>query len=190
MKKVVLIDNYDSFTYNLVHAIEEILGYEIDVFKNDEIAIDELQGYEYFILSPGPGIPAEAGLLTDIVDRYKSSKKILGVCLGLQAIAESYGCTLKNLDSVYHGIQSEVAITHPSILYSGIDKVFIAGRYHSWVMEAKEDLGDLLVTALSPEGHVMSIEHTIHKVYGVQYHPESFMTHKGLEIISNFLEKA
>ena len=190
MKKVVVIDNYDSFTYNLVHAIEEILGYGIDVVKNDQVSLDELDSYDYFFLSPGPGVPEEAGLLNEILDRYKDSKKILGVCLGLQAIAESYGYSLKNLEKVYHGIQSKINIDYPSILYSDLEDGFLAGRYHSWVMKENENKSDLIVTARSIDGNVMSIEHKSHKVYGVQYHPESFMTDKGRQVISNFLEKA
>lgn len=190
MKKVIVIDNYDSFTYNLVHAIEEILGYQIDVVKNDEISLDALNDYEYFFLSPGPGIPEEAGSLMQILDRYKSSKKILGVCLGLQAIAESYTYSLKNLKKVYHGIQSEIHIVNPSILYRDISDGFLAGRYHSWVMEENEDKSDLIITSRSIDGTVMSIEHKDHKVYGVQYHPESFMTVKGKQVLANFLDRA
>jgi anthranilate synthase component 2 len=189
-KKVIVIDNYDSFTYNLVHVIEEILEHEITVKKNDEVLLEELVGYDYIFLSPGPGLPEEAGLLKDIISRYRESKKILGICLGLQAIAEVYEANLYNLPKVYHGIQSEVSISEDSILYDGIESPLLAGRYHSWVM-SKDSLPDgLIITGMSREKHIMSIEHKTHKVYAVQYHPESYITPKGKKIIENFLAKA
>lgn len=190
MKRVILIDNYDSFTYNLVHTIEEILGHSITVKKNDEIHLTFLEPFEYLILSPGPGLPSEAGLLKEIIEKYKSSKKIFGVCLGLQAIAECYGYNLQNLNRVYHGIKSTIYIESQSILYHKLENTFDAGRYHSWVMKENKNLDELIITARSDDGKVMSLEHKKDKVYAVQYHPESFMTKAGKQIITNFLESA
>ncbi len=191
MKQVLLIDNYDSFTYNLVHAIEEILTQKIEVVNNDKIYLEEVEAYDYIILSPGPGLPDESGKLLDIIARYKSSKKIFGVCLGLQAIGEVYGGKLKNLNKVYHGIQSQVFKTSsPSILYEGVGDDFEAGRYHSWVLDQENIPKELLITAKDENGTIMSIEHKTDSVYGVQYHPESFMTKVGMRILSNFFKLA
>lgn len=187
MKKVLIIDNYDSFTYNLVHAIEEITGEVVTVKKNDKITIEEIEAYDYLILSPGPGLPDEAGLLKEIIRNYGPAKKILGVCLGLQAIGEVYGCQLKSLNQVYHGIQSEVVQTQKSALFVGLPERLAVGRYHSWVIDEETLVDDLVVTSRDTEGQIMSIEHTRDSVYGVQYHPESIMTPQGLAILTNFL---
>jgi len=188
MKKVLLIDNYDSFTYNLVHAIEEILGQKVDVYKNDHITSEETERYEYLILSPGPGLPDEAGNLKDIIRHSIGKKKIFGVCLGLQAIAEVYGCQLKNLDQVYHGIQSEITITDPeSKIYSGLPQHLKAGRYHSWVIDSSTLTDNLKITSIETHDQIMSVEDTAKHVYAVQYHPESIMTPEGNKILSNFL---
>ncbi len=191
MKKIILIDNYDSFTYNLVHTIEEIVGHEITVKKNDQLAIDEVGGYDYIILSPGPGLPDESGLLKQIIKNYKETKKILGVCLGLQAIAEVYGCKLKNLDQVYHGIQSDIFVTdQETILFKELPKPFKAGRYHSWVIDEQNITDNLRITSRDENGQIMSIEHTNDKVYAVQFHPESIMTLEGNLMLTNFLNNA
>jgi len=191
MKKVIIIDNYDSFTFNLVHALEEILDQKIVVKKNDQVELEELNDFDYIILSPGPGLPDESGLLKEIISKYHGSKKILGVCLGLQAIAEVYGCQLKNLEKVYHGIQSKMHLTNnESILYSKIDDEFLAGRYHSWVIDPDTLVDDLIVTSKDDQGQIMSIEHKNDKVYAVQFHPESIMTEKGNLILENFLNLA
>jgi len=188
MKKILLIDNYDSFTYNLVHAIEEIVGHNIDIKKNDQIDLKKVQSYEYIILSPGPGLPDESGLLKPIIDQFKSTKKILGICLGLQAIGEVYGCPLKNLEKVYHGIRSEITQTSDeSILFKGIDNPFKAGRYHSWVVDEESIVEDLIVTSKDANGQIMSLEHKTDSVYAVQFHPESIMTEQGKVMLSNFL---
>ncbi len=187
-KKVLLIDNYDSFTYNLVHAFEEILGREITVVKNDEITLEAVDEFDYIVLSPGPGIPDEAGITKSVVKQYGSTKCILGVCLGLQAIAEVYGSKLKNLPSVYHGVQTAIQLTeHASPLFEGIASGFNAGRYHSWAIDQESIVEDLLVTGLDASGEIMSIDHREHKVYAVQYHPESILTEVGNQILANFL---
>lgn len=188
MKKVLIIDNYDSFTYNLVHVLEEILGHSVTVKKNDQLTIDEVDGYDYIVLSPGPGLPDDAGLLKPIVKAYIGKKKIFGVCLGLQAIGEVYGCTLKNLDHVYHGIKSDIEITdNNSLIYKGMDSSIEAGRYHSWVIDEETITTDLKITSREAHGQIMSIEDRANQVYAVQYHPESIMTPQGKTILTNFL---
>jgi len=189
MKKVLIIDNYDSFTYNLVHVVEEILGHEIEVRKNDQLTIDEVEGYEYIILSPGPGLPEDAGLLKEIIRTYRGKKKIFGVCLGLQAIGEVYGCELANLDKVFHGIKSEISITDDSSpIYNSLPEKIEAGRYHSWVINEDTLTSELAVTARAASGQIMSVEDRANHVYAVQYHPESIMTPEGKTILTNFLQ--
>ena len=186
--KVVIIDNYDSFTYNLVHLINEIIGGEVTVLRNDKFKIEELDAFEYIILSPGPGLPDEAGLLKEVIRRYGSSKKIFGVCLGLQAIGEVYGGTLKNLSKVFHGMKTSIKTTAESEpIFEGLGQQFEAGRYHSWVIDKKSCPEVLLVTALDDEGEIMAARHKEYKVFGVQFHPESIMTPDGKIMIENFL---
>lgn len=184
--KILLLDNYDSFTYNLVQIIER-LGYEVDVYRNDAIDIEAVGEYDKMILSPGPGIPDEAGILKEVIATYGASKHIFGVCLGLQAIAEVYGARLLNLADVYHGIQSEMTITAPSVIFDGISPRYTAGRYHSWVVDPESDLSRLIITSRDLAGQVMAAQHKEHHVYGVQYHPESIMTPDGSRMIANFL---
>lgn len=187
-KKVIIIDNYDSFTYNLVHIVEEVLGHEVDVVRNDEFELDSIEAYEYIILSPGPGVPEEAGLLKDVISTYGAHKKIFGVCLGLQAIGEVYGATLRNLDKVHHGqrtIMHQTDISSP--IFAGVPKEFYAGRYHSWVIDQASDTSALQVTARGTEGEIMGAHHDSHTVHGVQFHPESIMTDEGKLMITNFL---
>ena len=187
-KKVIVIDNYDSFTYNLVHAVQEILEQEIPVWRNDQVNMDLLGTYEYIILSPGPGIPDEAGQLKEVIATYGSSKKILGVCLGHQAIGEVYGAELINLSTVYHGIQTPMHKTeHDSTILSGISDVFQAGRYHSWVVKKESIPSSFTITCHGEYGQVMGMEHREHQVYGVQFHPESILTPDGNLMITNFL---
>lgn len=186
---IVLIDNYDSFTYNLVHHIEEITGKEIDVYRNDEIDINELNSYDYIFISPGPGLPEDSGITLDLIKRYYESKKIFGVCLGLQAIIVALGGKLVNLEKVYHGIETEMKQgPHKSKIFHGVPEKFIAGRYHSWVADFDNFPGELEICCTDNDGQVMAIQHKSLPVYAVQFHPESIMTPEGKTILRNFLE--
>ncbi|MFO7658641.1 MAG: aminodeoxychorismate/anthranilate synthase component II [Bacteroidales bacterium] len=188
MKRILVIDNYDSFTYNLVHYIRSITDDKIDVFRNDEITLDEVGNYDKILLSPGPGIPVEAGICLDLIRNYSTSKSILGVCLGHQAIGEAFGGKLINLERVYHGVATKIRLldtTDP--LHEGLPENFNAGRYHSWVV-AKEDLPDCFtVTSEDETGMIMGISHKEYDVRGVQYHPESVLTEHGMKIMENWL---
>lgn len=188
MKKVVIIDNYDSFTYNLVHLVNEITGGKTDVLRNDQFDLSELEKYEYIILSPGPGIPDEAGLLKDVIRNYSGRKKIFGVCLGLQAIGEVFGGKLKNLSKVFHGTKTKIEKTgsYDPILHN-INDIFEAGRYHSWVIDNHDFPPDLVITAIDENDEIMAARHTELQVYGVQFHPESIMTPDGKTMVTNFL---
>lgn len=188
MKNVVIIDNYDSFTYNLVHLINEIIDGEVTVLRNDQFAIDELEVFDYIILSPGPGLPEEAGLLKEVIRKYGPTKKIFGVCLGLQAIGEVYGGQLKNLAKVFHGMKTTMIQTeNADPIFEGIDQSFEAGRYHSWVIDKKSCPDNLLITAVDGEGEIMAARHKTYQIYGVQFHPESIMTPDGRSMLINFL---
>lgn len=186
--KIIIIDNYDSFTYNLVHLIEDITDRPIEVVKNDQLELEDLESYAYIVLSPGPGLPSEAGLLKEIIEHYSDTKKILGVCLGLQAIAEVFGGKLKNLDTVYHGIKEEITINEEdSILFNGLGKSIEIGRYHSWVIDKSHPPSAFHITAVDKKGEIMAIEHESKQVYAVQFHPESIMTPMGKVMMENFL---
>lgn len=187
MKKVLIIDNYDSFTYNLVHYLEE-LNCEVTVLRNDEFEIDEIAKFELILLSPGPGIPSESGLLKQVIETYASSKKILGICLGHQAIGEVFGASLINLDKVHHGIASKISttVTNES-LFNDIPLQFEVGRYHSWVINPINFPENLEITSLSETGEIMSIRHKIFDVKGVQFHPESILTPFGKTVLSNWI---
>jgi anthranilate synthase component 2 len=186
--KVIIIDNYDSFTYNLLHIVEELLGEEVEVVRNDEFDLADLEKYERIILSPGPGIPEEAGLLKEVIRTYGSSKKIFGVCLGLQAIGEVYGATLRNLSSVLHGQRTLMYKTDvPSPIFDEIPSPFYAGRYHSWVIDNQSDISNLVITSKDEDGEIMAAHHKDYQVYGVQFHPESIMTDDGKQMLKNFL---
>ena len=185
--KTVIIDNYDSFTYNLAHLVKE-LGTEVSVVRNDQFRLSELKPFDKIILSPGPGIPTEAGLLMDVIDAYASVKPILGVCLGHQAIGEYFGGKLTNLSQVFHGIASIISITAPDYIYKELPAQVQVGRYHSWVVD-NEGLPDCLeVTSVSEEGQIMSLRHKQYDVRGIQYHPESVLTPEGRKIIANWLK--
>lgn len=185
--KTVIIDNYDSFTYNLAHLVKE-LGAEVSVVRNDQFRLSELKPFDKIILSPGPGIPTEAGLLMDVIDAYASVKPILGVCLGHQAIGEYFGGKLANLSQVFHGIASIISITAPDYIYKELPAQVQVGRYHSWVVD-NEGLPDCLeVTSVSEEGQIMSLRHKQYDVRGIQYHPESVLTPEGRKIIANWLK--
>jgi len=186
--KILVFDNYDSFTYNLVQMIKEQSNASVDVFRNDEIPLEDVQAYDKILLSPGPGIPSESGLLIPLIKTYAATKSILGVCLGQQAIAEAFGGSLTNLSKVYHGITTPVELIGNSILFEGLPKTFHVGRYHSWVVNEHDLPADLKVTSKDPEGYIMSLEHTTYDVKGVQYHPESVLTPEGAKIIGNWLK--
>jgi anthranilate synthase component 2 len=184
--KVVIIDNYDSFTYNLSHLVKE-LGAEVTVFRNDMFKLEELESYDKIILSPGPGIPSEAGLLLDVIKTYAGKKPILGVCLGHQAIGEVFGGTLTNLSEVYHGVATPCNINIKDYLFEGLADTIEIGRYHSWVVD-KDNLPECLeVTSYSEEGFIMSMRHKEYDIRGIQYHPESVLTPDGKTIIKNWL---
>ena len=186
MKKVLVIDNYDSFTYNLVHYLED-LDCEVTVKRNDKLTLEEVDNFNKIVLSPGPGIPDEAGLLKAIIKKYSPTKSILGVCLGQQAIGEVFGGTLENLDTVFHGVATNVTLSvNNEDLFDGLGKTFEVGRYHSWVVNA--NLPDSLeATSYDENGQVMSLRHKVYDVKGVQYHPESVLTPDGKQILENWV---
>jgi len=187
-KKILVIDNYDSFTYNLVQMIEQISGVNPDVYRNDELEIDKVKNYDYIFISPGPGLPEESGITLELIKVFYTTKKIFGVCLGLQAIVVAMGGQLKNLKKVYHGIETEM---HQgpvkSHIFEGIETIFKAGRYHSWVADETVLPDSLEVTCTGEANEIMAIQHTLYPVYGVQFHPESIMTPDGYKMIENFL---
>lgn len=185
--KILLLDNYDSFTYNLLHAVKELGATEVEVFRNDQIALEEIERFDKIILSPGPGIPEEAGILLPVIRRYAPTKSILGVCLGHQAIGEAFGGKLENLKEVYHGVQTPITRLKEHVLFEGLDREFPVGRYHSWVISREEFPDCLEITAESREGQIMAIRHKSYQVHGIQFHPESVLTPQGKEIIRNFL---
>ncbi|RPD94605.1 aminodeoxychorismate/anthranilate synthase component II [Aureibaculum marinum] len=186
MKKILVIDNYDSFTYNLVHYLED-LGCEVTVKRNDQLSLDEVEPYDKIVLSPGPGIPDEAGLLKDIIKQYASTKSILGVCLGQQAIGEVFGGKIVNLDKVYHGVSTNIElVVDDEPMFKGLEKNFEVGRYHSWVVDIHLP-DDLEATSFDENGQIMSLRHKKYDVKGVQYHPESVLTPNGKQILENWL---
>jgi len=185
--KILVIDNYDSFTYNLVHYLED-LDCEVTVYRNDEFDIDEIAHFDKILLSPGPGIPDEAGLLKEVILKYGPTKSIFGVCLGQQAIGEVYGGTLANLDKVYHGIATNVkTVVDDELLFEGLGNEFEVGRYHSWVVNT--NLPDVLeATSFDENGQVMSLRHRTYDVRGVQFHPESVLTPNGKKMLENWVK--
>ena len=185
--RIVIIDNYDSFTYNLAHLVKE-LGAEVEALRNDQFQIENLLPYDKIILSPGPGIPSEAGLLLDVIRQYAPIKPILGVCLGHQAIGEYFGGHLTNLSQVFHGVSSTVSVTTPDYIYNELPDHIEVGRYHSWVVDTHAFPDCLEITSVSEEGQIMSLRHRQYDVRGIQYHPESVLTPDGQKIISNWLE--
>ena len=184
--KIVIIDNYDSFTYNLSHLVKE-LGAEVTVLRNDQFRLEELEQYDKIILSPGPGIPSEAGQLLDVIRAYAGRKPILGVCLGHQAIGEVFGAKLENLSDVFHGVATEGTQFGNDPLFSGLPRRITMGRYHSWVVSRDGCPDCLEVTAESDEGQIMALRHRELDIHGIQFHPESVLTPNGKEIIKNFL---
>lgn len=186
--KILVLDNYDSFTYNLVHLVKS-LGYEeVDIVRNDKIALEEVAVYDKIILSPGPGVPSEAGIMLDLIKMYAPTKSILGICLGEQAIGEAFGATLENLSNVYHGVESTIKVIDNDVLFRGIENYFAAGRYHSWIVSSENFPEELKITAVDTKSHIMAIAHRKYDVRGVQFHPESVLTPKGENMIRNWLE--
>lgn len=198
--KTIIIDNYDSFTYNLAHLVKE-LGAETEVLRNDRFRLEELERFDKIILSPGPGIPEEAGLLLDVILTYKGRKPILGVCLGEQAIGQAFGGRLTNLSEVFHGVQTEVRIRNEELImkreeralleedyiFRGLPGEILVGRYHSWVVDREGFPDELAITAISPEGQIMALKHRQYDIHGIQFHPESVLTPEGKTIVKNWL---
>ena len=188
--KILVFDNYDSFTYNLVHLVEKILPVKVDVFRNDQIPLEKIKEYDKIILSPGPGIPSEAGMLLPLIKEYASSKSILGVCLGHQAIGEAFGGELINLSKVYHGIATSCHIINgPSKLFEGLHSEIEIGRYHSWIVSRDKFPDVLEITAEDESGYIMAMQHKKFDIQAVQFHPESVLTPKGEAILKNWLTK-
>jgi len=185
--KILVFDNYDSFTYNLVHAVKK-LGYtDVEVHRNDQIALDEIVRFDKIILSPGPGVPSESGILLDVIRTYAPTKPILGVCLGEQAIAEAFGGTLINLSQVHHGVSSMVTVLEEDVLFNGLGKTIEVGRYHSWAAKKSTLPECLTITAVDDEGMIMALAHKTYDVRGVQFHPESVLTPDGEQMLKNWL---
>ena len=184
--KTVIIDNYDSFTYNLSHLLKE-LGADVTVVRNDKFKMQDLESYDKIILSPGPGIPSEAGLLLDVIRTYAGKKPILGVCLGHQAIGEVFGARLENLKDVYHGVQTEGTQLGNDYLFRGLPERVKMGRYHSWVVARDSMPAVLEMTAVSDDGEIMALRHRQYDIHGIQFHPESVLTPEGRTIVNNFL---
>lgn len=185
--KILVLDNYDSFTYNLVYIIRE-LGYkeQMDIFRNDKISLDEVGKYDKILLSPGPGVPCDAGIMPQLIQQYAPIKDILGVCLGHQAIGEAFGGSLNNLTEVVHGVASEVKI-QDDLLFEGLPTSFKIGRYHSWVIDESTLPNELSIIAKTPDGQIMGVRHNEYKVRGLQFHPESILTEHGKLIIKNWI---
>ena len=185
MKKIFVVDNYDSFTYNLVHILRD-LNCNVEVKRNDDFDLNDIKKYKYVLLSPGPGIPEESGLLKKVIEKYHTTKSILGVCLGMQAIGEVFGGEIENLKKVYHGVETSIDIIDHEKLFLDIPKNILVGRYHSWVV--KHPLPNCLTaTSFDKKGHLMSLRHKKYKVYGVQFHPESILTKYGKNILQNWI---
>lgn len=186
--KILILDNYDSFTYNLVHMVEKITGNFPSVFRNNEITVEEVNYYDMIMLSPGPGIPDEAGILKAVIKRYAGIKPIFGVCLGLQAITEVFGGKIINLEDVFHGVATEMIVTDPSAtIFKEVSKSFLAARYHSWAATDEGFPQELKVTARDEEGLIQAIEHSIFPISAVQFHPESILTDVGEQLVTNFI---
>lgn len=191
---ILVFDNYDSFTYNLVHLVEKITHQKVDVYRNDEITLEKVNEYDKIILSPGPGIPEEAGLLLPLIKMYASTKSILGVCLGHQAIGQAFGATLTNLSTVYHGVATPIQIKNEeqaikNLLFDGLPETIEVGRYHSWIIDNNNFPNELEITATDENNYIMALQHKTYDVQGVQFHPESILTPDGETIIRNWLKQ-
>ena len=188
--RLLVLDNYDSFTYNLVQYVQEILGQKVDVRRNDAITLAEVDAYSHIILSPGPGVPKDAGIMPALIERYAATKKILGVCLGHQAIAEAFGSPIYNLPQVHHGVAATLTVTDPEeVLFKNLPTQFAVGRYHSWSVRPEQLSDALTVTATTPDG-IMALRHRDYDVRGVQFHPESVLTEHGMAMLRNWLDRA
>lgn len=188
--KILVFDNYDSFTYNLVHLVEKITHTKVDVYRNDQIPLEKVKEYDKIILSPGPGIPVEAGLLLPLIKEYAATKSILGVCLGHQAIGEAFGGTLINLSTVYHGVATKCQLSTANCqLFKGLPGEIEVGRYHSWVISKENFPIELEITAEDEQGMIMALQHKTYDVQGVQFHPESVLTPRGEDILRNWLKQ-
>jgi anthranilate synthase component 2 len=185
--KLLVLDNYDSFTYNLVHLIEKVSDIPFSVFRNDEIALKDINAFDKILLSPGPGLPSDAGVMPQLLKTYHSHKSILGVCLGLQGIGELYGYRLKNLPVVFHGMATPINVLQQDPLFNTIPQRFMGGRYHSWVIDETDSANELTVTAVDDSGCIMAASHRTDDVKGVQFHPESILSEFGEQIIRNWL---
>ncbi|MDP9955719.1 anthranilate synthase component II [Epilithonimonas hungarica] len=186
--KILVFDNYDSFTYNLVQIIEQIVGEKVDVYRNDQIPLEDIEKYDKIILSPGPGIPEEAGILLDVIKKYAPTKSIFGVCLGQQAIAEAFGGSLINLSEIYHGVATEANQTNEHKIFNNLPETLEVGRYHSWAVNPDDFPAELEITSIDKNGMIMSLKHKSYDVHAVQYHPESILTPNGKQILENFLK--
>jgi anthranilate synthase component 2 len=185
--KLLVLDNYDSFTYNLVHLVEKVSNISFDVVRNDKISLEEVNAYSKILLSPGPGLPKDAGIMPELLKQYHKTKSIFGVCLGLQAIGETFGASLINLETVYHGIATPITLINEDELFKDCPKTFNAGRYHSWVINNKDLPQDLIITAVDDKNNIMAAKHRSYDVRGVQFHPESILSEYGETIIRNWL---
>lgn len=194
--KILVFDNYDSFTYNLVHLVEKITHEKVDVYRNDELPLEKVKAYDKIILSPGPGIPSEAGMLLPLIKEYAPTKSILGVCLGHQAIGEAFGGTLTNLSTVYHGVATGITVDEKKALHApggslfeGLGPQLVVGRYHSWVVDQQNFPSSLEITARDTNNYIMALRHKTYDVQGVQFHPESVLTPDGEKMMRNWLNK-
>ena len=185
--KILVFDNYDSFTYNLVQMIEQIVGEKVDVFRNDQISLEDIEKYDKIILSPGPGIPEEAGILLDLIKKYAPTKSIFGVCLGQQAIAEAFGGSLINLSEIFHGVATKSKQVKEHQIFKNLPDTLEVGRYHSWAVNPEDFPEELEITSIDKDGMIMSLKHKNYDVHAVQYHPESILTPNGKQILENFL---
>lgn len=185
--KLLVLDNYDSFTYNLVHLIEKVSDSSFDVIRNNKIQLADISKYDKIVLSPGPGLPKDAGIMPELIKQYGSSKNILGVCLGMQAIGECYGAKLKNLETVMHGIATPIHILQDDFIFNNCPKSFNVGRYHSWVIDSINLPSSLIISAVDKNNNIMAIKHQQYNVRGVQFHPESILSEYGEQIIKNWV---
>ncbi|MCO6563876.1 MAG: aminodeoxychorismate/anthranilate synthase component II [Apibacter sp.] len=186
--KILVLDNYDSFTYNLVHMIKQLNYMDVNVFRNDQITLSEVANYDKIILSPGPGIPSESGILLSLIKQYAPTRSILGVCLGEQAIGVAFGAELINLEDVYHGVATKIKVIEEDYIFKSLPTKIEVGRYHSWIVDKQNFPYELQITAIDKNNQIMAIKHKHYDVHGVQFHPESILTPEGKIIIKNFLE--